>query len=93
MLLAPNEQDLKVEYCINLQKYKLVLHIIKTLARAAIKRVFESDYNLFNNFLIIACGARRALSCATAYLLTSAQHTLRAGIVRDDRELFNQIIV
>ena len=37
--------------------------------------------------------AVRACSCATAYLLTDAQHTLRAGIVRDDRELFHQIIV
>ena len=36
------------------------------------------------------CAARA--SCATAYLLTGAQHTLRAGIVRDDRELFHQII-
>ena len=26
-------------------------------------------YNLINNFSIIACGARRARSCATAYLL------------------------
>ena len=26
------------------------------------------------------------------YLLTGAQHTLRAGIVRVDRELFHQII-
>ena len=34
-----------------------------------------------------------ACSCATAYLLTGAQHTLRAGIVRGDRELFHQIIV
>ena len=25
--------------------------------------------------------------------LTGAQHTLRAGIVRDDRELFHQIII
>ena len=33
-----------------------------------------------------------ARSCATAYLLMGAQHTLRAGIVRVDRELFNQII-
>ena len=48
--------------------------------------------NLINNFSIIACGARRARSCATALLLTGAQHTLRAGIVRDDRELFHQII-
>ena len=40
------------------------------------------DYNLINNFSIIA----------TAYLLTGAQHTLRAGIVRDDQELFHQII-
>ena len=46
-------------------------------------------YNLINNFSIIACGARRARSCATAYLLTSAQHTLRAGIIRVDRELFH----
>ena len=32
--------------------------------------------------------------CATAYLLTGAQHILglRAGIVRVDRELFHQII-
>ena len=36
--------------------------------------------------------AWRAHSCATAYLLMGAQHTLRAGIVRDDRELFHQII-
>ena len=50
-------------------------------------------YNLINNFSIIACGAWRARSCATAQLLTGAQHTLRAGIVRDDRELFHQIIV
>ena len=49
-------------------------------------------YNLINNFSIIACGARRARSCATVYLLMGAQHTLRAGIVRDDRELFHQII-
>jgi len=49
-------------------------------------------YNLINNFSIIACDARRARSCATAYILTGAQHTLRAGIVRDDRELFHQII-
>ena len=56
---------------------------------------FEADipcYNLTNNFSIIACGARRARPCATAYLLTGAQHTLRAGIVRVDRELFHQII-
>ena len=41
-------------------------------------------YNLINNFSIIACGAR---SCATAYLLTGAQHniSLRAGMVRVDR--------
>ena len=51
------------------------------------------SYNLINNFSIIACGARRARSFATAYLLTGAQHTLRAWIVRDDRELFHQIIV
>ena len=50
------------------------------------------SYNLINNFSINACGARRARSCATAYQLTGAQHTLRAGIVRDDRELFHQII-
>ena len=50
-------------------------------------------YNLINNFSIIAGGARRARSCATAYLLTGAQHNLRAGIVCDDRELFHQIIV
>ena len=50
-------------------------------------------YNLINNFLIIACDARRARSCAAAYILTGTQHTLRAGIVRDDRELFHQIIV
>ena len=43
------------------------------------------NYNLINNFSIIACGARRARSFATAYLLTGAQHTLRAGIFRDDR--------
>ena len=48
-------------------------------------------YNLINNFSIIACGARR--SCASAYLLTGAQHTLHAGIVRVDRSLFHQIIV
>ena len=29
----------------------------------------------------------------TAYLLMGAQDTLHAGIVRDDRELFHQIIV
>ena len=45
------------------------------------------------NFSIIACDAWRARSCATLYILTGAQHTLRAGIVRDDRELFHQIIV
>ena len=50
-------------------------------------------YNLINNFSIIACGAWRARSCATAYLLMGLQHTLRAGIVRDDRELFHQIII
>ena len=49
-------------------------------------------YNLINNFSIIACGARCARSCGTAYLLTGAQHTLRAGIVPVDRELFRQII-
>ena len=49
----------------------------------------NSVYNLINNFSIIACGVWRA----TAYLLTCAQHTLRAGIVRVDRELFHQIIV
>ena len=52
-----------------------------------------NDYNLINNFSIIACGARRERSCATAYLLTGAQDTLRTGIDRDDRELFHQIIV
>ena len=36
------------------------------------------SYNLIDNFSIIACGA---------------QHTLHAGIVRIDRELFHQIIV
>ena len=46
----------------------------------------NSSYNLINNFSIIACGARRA------HLCTGAQHTLRAGIVRVDRELFHQII-
>ena len=51
------------------------------------------DYNLINNFSIIACDAQRARSCATAYILTGAQHTLRAGIVHDDQELFHQIIV
>ena len=51
------------------------------------------NYNPFNNFLIIACGARRTRSCATAYLLTGAQHQLRAGIVRVDRELFHEIMV
>ena len=35
---------------------------------------------------------RSARSCATAYLLTDAQHTSRAGIVRDDQELLHQII-
>ena len=54
---------------------------------------YKHAYNLINNFLIIACGARRARSCTTASLLTGAQHTLRAGIVRDDRELFHQVIV
>ena len=29
-------------------------------------------YNLINNFSIIACGARPARSCATAYLLRGA---------------------
>ena len=48
---------------------------------------------LNNKFSIIACGARRARSCATAYLLTGAQHTLRAGIIRVDRELFYHITV
>ena len=52
-----------------------------------------SNYNLINNFSIIACGARHVRSCATAYLLTVAQHTLRAGIVRVDQELFHQIII
>ena len=42
---------------------------------------------------VTGTSARRARSCATVYLLTGAQHTLRAGIVRDDRELFHQIIV
>ena len=48
--------------------------------------------NLMNYFSIIAftCGARRVRSCATAYLLMGAQHTLRAGIVRVDGELFHQ---
>ena len=50
-------------------------------------------YNLIHNFSIIACGARHTRSCATAYLLTGAQHTLGAGIVRVDRELFHQIII
>ena len=52
------------------------------------------SYNLINNFSIIACGARRARSCATAHLLvlTGEQHTLRAGIVCVDRELLHQII-
>ena len=50
-------------------------------------------YDLINNFSIIACGARCARSCPTAYLLTGAQHILRAGIVRDDWELIHQIIV
>ena len=49
-------------------------------------------YNLINNFLIMACGRRRACSCTTSYLLMGAQHTLRAGIVHVDRELFHQII-
>ena len=53
----------------------------------------KPNYNLINNFSIIACGARHARSCATAYLLTGAQDTLRAGIVRVDRELFHQIIL
>ena len=51
------------------------------------------DYNLINNFSIIACGARHARSFATAYLLAGAEHTLRAEIVRDDWELFHQIII
>ena len=55
-------------------------------------RQFRVAYNLINIFSIIACGARRACSCATVYLLTGAQHTLRARIVRDDGELFHQII-
>ena len=53
---------------------------------------FQHYYNLINNFSIIACGARCARSFATAYLLTGAQHTLRAGIFRVDRSLFHQII-
>ena len=32
-------------------------------------------------------------SCATAYLLTGAQHILRAWIVHVDRKLFNQIMI
>ena len=48
--------------------------------------------NLINNFSIIACGALRTRLCAPAYLLTGTQHTLRAGIIRVDRELFHQII-
>ena len=55
--------------------------------------VGRGNYNLINNFSIIACGARRARSFATAYMSTGPQHTLRAGIVRVDRELFHQIIV
>ena len=55
-------------------------------------KLLNQYYNLINNFSIIACDARRARSCATAYLLTGVQHTLRAGIARDDRELFHQII-
>ena len=50
------------------------------------------SYNLINNFSIISCGARRARSCAAAYLLTGAQRTLRTGIASIDRELFHQII-
>ena len=50
-------------------------------------------YYLINNFSIIVCGAQCGHSCATAYLLTGAPHTLRAGIVRVDRELFHQIII
>ena len=62
-------------------------------ANMALLQEPHCEYNLINNFSIIACGARRARSCATAYLLTGAQPTLRAGIVCDDRELFLQIIV
>ena len=53
---------------------------------------YKSYYNLINHLSIIACGVRRTRSCAAAYLLTGAQHTLRAGIIHDDRELFRQII-
>ena len=42
--------------------------------------VSHQDYNLINNFSIIACGAQRARSFTTAYMSTGAQHTLRAGI-------------
>ena len=31
----------------------------------------STDYNLINNFLIIACGVQHTRSCATSYLLTA----------------------
>ena len=59
------------------------------------KRFFTTNTTII--WLIISrsshCGAQRARSYAIAYLLTGAQHTLRAGIGRVDRELFHQIIV
>ena len=58
-----------------------------------LKSLHLYSYNLIHNFSIIARGAWRARLCATSYFLTDARHTLRVGIVRDDRELFHQIIV
>ena len=74
-----------------------VLFGLQTAVSACLQQHLEMkghpfNYNLINNFSIIACGARCAHLFATAYLLTSAQHQLRTGIVRVDRELFHQII-
>ena len=72
--------------------HKIWHHPLPRVLQLQVVTTCHCNYNLINNFSIIACGEQRARSCATVYLLMGAQHTLRAGIVRDDWELFHQII-
>ena len=79
-----------------LRNYNLIYNwtnIVLCVCSVHAQNNYVLRYNLINHFSIIACGVRRACSYAIAYLLTGAQHTLCAGIVRVDRELFHQIIV